>query len=224
MRFCRRVAVCLLATLVFPMAVYAAGFGAYKADVKPADVFPGAEKFGPVEGAPPAAAAYRNGVVAGYVIETSDIGYSGKPIRILAGLDNNGTITGAKVIEHHEPILLVGISPDKLFGVVLHGCNRAIVRNNRIANRADLWPNDRGNGIHIWNNTGALVEGNTVTSGRDGLYIEISHDNVIRGNRFEGMRFAVHYMYANNNEVSGNISIRNHVGFALMYSKGSVPV
>ena len=106
-----------------------------------------------------------------------------------------------------------------LFGVVLHGCNRAIVRNNRIANRADLWPNDRGNGIHIWNNTGALVEGNTVTSGRDGLYIEISHDNVIRGNRFEGMRFAVHYMYANNNEVSGNISIRNHVGFALMYSK-----
>ena len=53
----------------------------------------------------------------------------------------------------------------------------------------------------------------------DGIYIEISHDNVIRGNRFEGLRFAVHYMYANNNEVSENISIRNHVGFALMYSK-----
>ncbi len=106
-----------------------------------------------------------------------------------------------------------------LFGIVLHGCKSAVIRNNRIANRADIWLNDRGNGIHIWNNTGSVIEGNTVTSGRDGIYIEISHDNVIRGNRFEGLRFAVHYMYANNNEVTDNLSIRNHVGFALMYSK-----
>ena len=122
------------------MAVYAAGFGAYKADVKPADVFPGAEKFGPVEGAPPAAAAYRNGVVAGYVFETSDIGYSGKPIRILAGLDNNGTITGAKVIEHHEPILLVGISPDKLFDFVARHAGRNIIEMSKasVAKQVDV--------------------------------------------------------------------------------------
>ncbi|MEQ1576035.1 MAG: nitrous oxide reductase family maturation protein NosD [Hyphomicrobium sp.] len=105
-----------------------------------------------------------------------------------------------------------------LFGIVLHGCKNAIARNNKIANRSDLWPNDRGNGFHVWNNTGALIEGNSVTSGRDGLYIEISHGNVIRSNRFEGLRFAVHYMYANDNEVSDNISIHNRVGFALMYS------
>ena len=90
---------------------------------------------------------------------------------------------------------------------------------NHIANRSDLWPNDRGNGIHIWNNTGALIDGNTVTSGRDGIYIEISHGNVIRANRFEGLRFAVHYMYANDNEITDNVSIRNRIGFALMYSK-----
>jgi nitrous oxidase accessory protein len=107
-----------------------------------------------------------------------------------------------------------------LFGIVLHGCKNAVVRSNRIANRADIWLNDRGNGIHIWNNTGSVIEGNTVTSGRDGIYIEISHDNVIRANRFEGLRFAIHYMYANRNEVTDNVSIRNHVGFALMYSKG----
>lgn len=107
-----------------------------------------------------------------------------------------------------------------LFGIVLHGCKRAIVRNNRISNRSDLWLNDRGNGIHIWNNTGSLVEGNTITSGRDGIYIEISHENAIRKNRFEGLRFAIHYMYANRNEVTDNISIGNHVGFALMYSNG----
>lgn len=106
-----------------------------------------------------------------------------------------------------------------LFGIVLHGSKSATVRGNYINNRSDLWPNDRGNGIHVWNNTGTIIEGNTVTSGRDGIYIEISHGNVIRANRFEGLRFAVHYMYANDNEISDNVSIRNRVGFALMYSK-----
>lgn len=109
----------------------AAGFGAYKADVKPADVFPGAERFGPVEGAPPAAAAYRDGKIAGFVFETSDIGYSGKPIRILAGIDNDGVFTGAKVIEHHEPILLVGISPDKLFDFVARFAGRNVVEMSK---------------------------------------------------------------------------------------------
>lgn len=106
-----------------------------------------------------------------------------------------------------------------LFGVVLHGPKTAIVRNNRISNRSDIWMNDRGNGIHIWNTTGSVIEANTVIGGRDGIYIEISHGNVIRANHFEKLRFAVHYMYANDNEVSGNVSIRNHVGLALMYSK-----
>jgi len=105
-----------------------------------------------------------------------------------------------------------------LFGIVLHGCRDAVVRNNDIANRNDLWLNDRGNGIHVWNNSGSLIEGNSVRGGRDGIFIEVSHGNIIRGNRFEGLRFAVHYMYANRNEVTDNVSIRNHVGFALMYS------
>lgn len=106
-----------------------------------------------------------------------------------------------------------------LFGIVLHGTKSANVRNNTISNRSDLWLNDRGNGIHIWNNSSSIVEGNQITSGRDGIYIEVSNGNAIRNNRFEGLRFAIHYMSANDNEITGNVSIRNRVGFALMYSK-----
>lgn len=32
------------------------------------------------------------------------------------------------------------------------------------------------------------------------------------------LRFAVHFMYTRNTEVSGSISIRNHLGFAIMFS------
>lgn len=117
-----------------------------------------------------------------------------------------------------RPVIEGNSVEGNLFGIVLHGCNDAVVRNNQIANRNDLWLNDRGNGVHVWNSAGSLVEGNTVRGGRDGIFIQVSHGNVIRANRFESLRFAVHYMYANRNEVSDNVSIRNHVGFALMYS------
>ena len=148
-------------------------------------------------------------------------GASVRGLKVRASGKSGETFDSGIYIEQGADGVIIenNILEGNLFGIVLHGCKKAVVRNNRIANRTDIWLNDRGNGIHIWNNTGSVVEGNTVTSGRDGIYIEISHDNVIRDNRFEGLRFAVHYMYANNNEVSGNVSIRNHVGFALMYSK-----
>lgn len=117
-------AMCLAA---FTLPAAAEGFGAYRRDVKPADVFANADTFGRLEGTPPAIAAYRDGKVTGYVFEASDIGYSGKPIRILAGIDLAGTFTGARVIEHHEPILLVGISPEKLFDFVGRYAGRNII-------------------------------------------------------------------------------------------------
>src|SRR5271168_1710538 len=72
-------------------------------------VFPGAEKLGPEEGTPPAIAAYKDGKVAAYIFSTLDIvaapGYSTTPFDVIAGVDVNGRITGAKVIFHVEPYI-----------------------------------------------------------------------------------------------------------------------
>src|SRR5215204_4462462 len=77
------------------------------------DLVPGADRLGPVGGVPPAAPAYAGEELKGWVFLNSDVvnavGYSGKPIRIAIGIDTHGTITGAKLVEHHEPIVLVGI-------------------------------------------------------------------------------------------------------------------
>jgi nitrous oxidase accessory protein len=78
--------------------------------------------------------------------------------------------------------------------------------------------NDRGNGVHLWNSPGSIIEGNDIQYGRDGIFVTTSNFNVFRDNRFRDLRFAVHYMYANDSEISGNVSVGNHVGFALMYS------
>ncbi len=56
--------------------------------------------------------------VLGYVFQSLDVvdipAYSGKPINIQVILDTAGVIQDAYVLEHHEPILLVGIPVEKL--------------------------------------------------------------------------------------------------------------
>ncbi|RWL81337.1 MAG: regulatory protein NosR [Mesorhizobium sp.] len=86
--------------------------------MKAADVNPAADSFGEVEGNPPAAKLLNGGQLVGYVFVTGDVvdstGYSGKPINIVVGIDLEGRITGAKLVEHHEPIVLVGIPQAKI--------------------------------------------------------------------------------------------------------------
>jgi nitrous oxidase accessory protein len=105
-----------------------------------------------------------------------------------------------------------------LIGVFLWGPRDAIARRNTIVGRSDLYLNDRGNGVQLWNTPGSRVEDNDVSQGRDGVFVTTSSHNTFRGNRFREVRFAVHYMYTNFSEISGNVSVGNHVGYALMYS------
>lgn len=105
-----------------------------------------------------------------------------------------------------------------LTSVYVHGAQDAIVRGNRIAGRTDLRLNEDGNGVYVWNAPGAQVLNNDISGGRDGIFTVTSQKNVFRGNRLHGVRFAVHYMYTNDSEVSDNISIGNHAGYVLMYS------
>ncbi|MGP1613533.1 MAG: NosD domain-containing protein, partial [Pollutimonas bauzanensis] len=56
--------------------------------------------------------------------------------------------------------------------------------------------------------------------GRDGIFVNTSKQNVFSGNRFRHLRYAVHYMYTNDSEVSGNISEDNEIAYAIMYSHG----
>ncbi len=85
----------------------------FLAKVQPSDVVPGADRFGPVRESPAAAPAYAGDRLLGHVYLNSQYvntnGYSGKPIHILIGLDPAGTIVGAKVVAHSEPIVLIGI-------------------------------------------------------------------------------------------------------------------
>lgn len=86
----------------------------FLADIAPADIIPGGARFGPAEGEPPlvpvlGAGGERLGWAYLNTDFTTSVGYSGKPIRIVVGIDEEGKVRGLKLVEHHEPIVLVGI-------------------------------------------------------------------------------------------------------------------
>ena len=103
-------------------------------------------------------------------------------------------------------------------GVYLKGPDSAIVSNNVIIGSQFHRVNDRGNGVYLWNTPGSIIKDNVIRYGRDGIFVNASRNNVFSGNHMSNLRFAIHYMYANDSEVSNNISVNNHVGFALMFS------
>ncbi len=101
------------------------------AAIEPADLVPGADRFGAIEGVPPAVPVYRGGELVGYGFLNADVvstvGYSGKPIQILIGMDSGGTITGIKLYKHAEPIVLIGIPASRVMSFI----DRYVGRNVR---------------------------------------------------------------------------------------------
>lgn len=108
---------------------------------------------------------------------------------------------------------------DNSVGVYLWGAQDALVEHNRIIGNTGLRVNERGNGVTVWNAPGSKVLDNHISEGRDGIFSNNSRENVFSGNLFDKLRYAVHYMYTNDSEVSGNTSLGNEIGYAIMFSR-----
>jgi transcriptional regulator of nitric oxide reductase len=80
--------------------------------------FPQADRFGPAEGAPPVYPAYRQSALVGYAFFSREVdgraGYAGRPLDVAVGVTLEARIAGAKIVEHYEPILMIGIRDEQL--------------------------------------------------------------------------------------------------------------
>ena len=139
--------------------------------------------------------------------------YIDKPITIEGPTDRSAKIIGDSALIEHNNVL------DNSVGVYIHGAAESMVRENKIVGEATLRVNERGNGVTVWNAPGAQVVDNDISKGRDGIFSNTSTNNTYKGNRFSDLRFAVHYMYTNDSEVSNNISVGNNMGYVLMFSE-----
>lgn len=90
--------------------------------VDAARLVPGASGFGAMRDDLPVAPVLKDGERVAWAFLTSDFagttGYSGKPIHVMAAIDDDGIMTGAALVEHSEPIVLIGIPESKMRAVI----------------------------------------------------------------------------------------------------------
>jgi nitrous oxidase accessory protein len=151
-------------------------------------------------------------------IATSDVTLTGFTVTG-SGRINQDLDAGVKIVQgadraRVEKLLVT----DNMHGIDVHGGRDTIVSGNEIIGTRSARMNERGNGIYVWNSPGTLLQDNVIRYGRDGIFSNASADSIYRRNIMRDLRFAVHFMYTRNTEVSDNISIGNHLGFAIMFS------
>lgn len=105
------------------------------------------------------------------------------------------------------------------FGIWVDATPDARIEHNRISGNPAIRSQDRGNGIQLFNVSGAEVIGNEVWQTRDGIYIDTSNDNRLVDNHLHDLRYGIHYMYSHHNALIGNRTQNTRTGYALMQSK-----
>jgi nitrous oxidase accessory protein len=109
-----------------------------------------------------------------------------------------------------------------LFGLWIEKANDVRVENNLIVGKRDYGSSQRGNGVQLYNTTGAQIIGNHISFVRDALYVDVSHHAVFRGNRLHHSRYGTHYMNSYHNLWEDNDSYLNRGGLALMEVRDQV--
>jgi nitrous oxidase accessory protein len=109
-----------------------------------------------------------------------------------------------------------------LFGLWIEKVKDVRVIGNNITGMRDLASAQRGNGIQLYNSSGAQIIDNHISFTRDGIYVDVSHHALFRGNRLHHLRYGTHYMNSNNNVWEDNETYLNRGGLALMEVRNQV--
>lgn len=108
---------------------------------------------------------------------------------------------------------------DTFLGIYLAQADGCVVRGNELRASGER-ETTSGNGIHLWNVEGALIDGNRIEGHRDGIYLESARGATIRHNRsVDNLRYGLHFMFSDDSVYENNTFKRNAAGVAVMYSR-----
>lgn len=127
-----RILLLFMAAVQIPCRAAESRIAEFASQLPAGELVPGADHYGPAEGNPPVMKAFAGDRVVGYAFVNADwvnsTGYSGQPIQILIGLTVDGKISGAKLMAHHEPIILIGIPPERIAAFIRGYVGRDVLK------------------------------------------------------------------------------------------------
>ncbi|MBL4807574.1 MAG: regulatory protein NosR [Rhodobacteraceae bacterium] len=90
----------------------------FLAEMPASELVEGATSYGPMRDDIPVVPVMNGRELLGYAYITSDFvgttGYSGKPIHMMVAIDPEGILLHTELVEHHEPIVLIGIPEEDI--------------------------------------------------------------------------------------------------------------
>lgn len=153
----------------------------------------------------------------GILIKSDNVTISGLVIKNIA-TSNLDELAGIKIFESKNCVVENNRLENNFFGIYLANASNCTVRNNEIIGNA-LTESSSGNGIHLWRCDNILVENNSVSGHRDGIYFEFAGNSRISGNMsFKNLRYGLHFMFSHGNVYSYNTFRNNGAGVAVMYT------
>jgi len=109
-----------------------------------------------------------------------------------------------------------------LFGLWIEGVSGVEISDTLITGKRDFLSAERGNGIELYNTTGARILRDSISYTRDGIYVDVSHHAIFQGNRIHDVRYGSHYMNSYYNTWEGNEVYHNRGGLALMETRNQI--
>lgn len=165
-----------------------------------------------------------DGGMQGHVVEITapDVTVEGFIIRN-SGNDVQAEHSGIRVQPGaHRAVIRNNVFSYVTFGVYVEKADHVRIEGNRITGKRDFLSPKRGNGIQLYNTRHAQIIANDISFVRDGIYVDVSHDAVFRGNRLHHLRYGTHYMNSYRNVWEENEVFFTRTGLALMEVRDQV--
>lgn len=151
-------------------------------------------------------------------VKASDVTLRGLHLQGSGGshdaLDAGAMLTGERIVFENNQ--LDGV----LFGVLLHGVNDSLVRNNRIRSLPGDAA-DRGDGLRVWNSTGNRIIGNDIAQIRD-ITVSNAPRNRFINNSVRDSRRAFNLLFAHRSLIENNRLEHNSTGIVTLNSDGII--
>jgi nitrous oxidase accessory protein len=134
------------------------------------------------------------------------------------GISSTKDLAGVEGLNAHYLVVRNNRFIHTFFAIHISNSQNCTIENNYL--QAAVRPEyETGNGIHLWQCSGALIRNNHITRHRDGIYFEFVTQSVIAHNvSVENLRYGLHFMFSHQDEYRHNTFKKNGAGVAVMYT------
>lgn len=152
-------------------------------------------------------------------IKASHVLFKGFKIRH-SGYGTLSDPAGIKIYDSQYVTISDNILDDTFFGIYAQYSKKSIIKNNKLTSYGKE-EQQIGNGIHCWKSDSLLIEGNSITGHRDGIYFEfVTHSGIIKNVSVKNLRYGLHFMFSHDDSYVSNTFSGNGAGVAVMFSHG----